>query len=314
MADSRPPGVSVVICTNRPGGLEAAVASVLANVEPSFELVVVAQGEDAGWAEHELEGLRHDGRLRIVHDLGRGASRARNVGIAQTGGDYVLFTDDDCVVASDWIVKHLALYQERPEAMLVFGRVAAPDWYTGSEGMVPTFYPSSARGTARLHGRTVLGMSANMSARRALFDRIGGFDEQLGPGGRLMSAEDLDLSLRVTAAGMVVLADDRPRVVHAGGVRRRGAECQLLWQRDGIGFGALLAKHLRSGQWDAALVIVRALAAIGGEAALRVLRGRRPFGLQMTACLTRGALRGLGLGLRQPLARMGTGAIFVARR
>ena len=305
--------MSVVICTNRPGGLEAAVASVLANAEPSFELVVVAQGENAGWAERELDGLRHDGRLRIVHDPGRGASHARNVGIAQTDGDYVLFTDDDCVVACDWIAMHLVLYQERPEARLAFGQVAAPDWYTASEGMVPTFCPSSERGTARLHGRTVLGMSANMSARRALFDQIGGFDEPLGPGGRLMSAEDLDLSLRATAAGLVVLADDRPRVVHAGGVRPRGAECQRLWQRDGIGFGALIAKQLRSGQWGTALAIVRALAAIGGEAGLRMLRGRRPFGLQMSACLMRGALRGLGLGLRQPLARTGTVAIFVAR-
>ena len=94
-----------MICTNRPGGLAAAVESVLMNESPPFELLVVAQGEDAAWASDALAALpdrfRHDPRLRIVHDRNRGLSRARNVAIKEAAGDLILFTDDDCIVSTD---------------------------------------------------------------------------------------------------------------------------------------------------------------------------------------------------------------------
>src|SRR5688572_13193909 len=166
--------ISVVICTNRPAGLAAAVESVLKNTTTPFELVVVAQGADAAWAGLALTELsetdRHDPRLRVVHDPGRGLSHARNVGVRETTGDLILFTDDDCVVAPDWVASHLACYQERPEAMLVYGRVVPPAWYTGAEGFVPVFEPSADGDAFRLRGGLILGIGANMSMRRALLD------------------------------------------------------------------------------------------------------------------------------------------------
>jgi glycosyltransferase involved in cell wall biosynthesis len=123
MSEARPtadgpvetPTVSVVICTNRPGGLAAAVESVLANEGPPFELLVVAQGEDSTWAYDALTVLpdrfRDDPRLRIVHDRNRGLSRARNAALREAVGELILFTDDDCIVAPDWVASHVTCYQ-----------------------------------------------------------------------------------------------------------------------------------------------------------------------------------------------------------
>jgi hypothetical protein len=303
--------VSVVICSNRPGSLQAAVASVLANDAPLFELLIVAQGGDPDWAHRDLAPFSDDARLRIVYDPGRGLSRARNIGLRATTGDVILFTDDDCAVAADWITEHARLYPERPETMMVFGTVAPPP-YDPSTGMVPTFDPISAAGTVRLRGRIALGMGANMSVRRTLVDRVGPFDELLGAGAPLHSCEDFDMALRATAAGGLVVADARPVVIHAGGVRAAGPEARALWQRDGFGLGALTAKQLRVRHWTGVGALTGFLGGMVLDAGRRVLRGRRPFGLAMSACLLKGGASGVIRGLRQPLARTANGATFTA--
>lgn len=305
------PSVAVVICTNRPGALAAAVASVLANDEPPFELIVVAQGADAGWAHEELVAHADDPRLRIVHDPARGLSHARNVGLREASGEIVLFTDDDCLVAKDWVAAHVACHRERPDAVLVFGTVVPPEEYTGLNGFVPVFDPGEVQPTSRLG--IVLGIGANMSMRRDLFGRIGPFDEQLGAGAPLKSAEDMDLSLRVWAAGLVALADGRPRVVHALGMRRLGQESRELWRRDGVGGGALLAKLLRIGQWRAAWPMIYGLGDVWWVVIANVVRGRRPFGLARIGMRTVGMLEGLALGMRQPLRRVPEGYVFTPR-
>jgi GT2 family glycosyltransferase len=313
------PSISVVICTNRPAGLGAAIASVLANEEPPFELLVVAQGgPDATWAHAELAGLpddvRQDPRLRIVHDPARGLSHARNVGIRETTGDLILFTDDDCVVAPDWVAAHVACYQERPEAMLLYGKVVPPASYTGNEGFVPTFEPTPVRDPARFSGGLIQGMGANMSCRRALLERIGPFDEMLGAGGPLMSAEDLDLSLRAFSAGQAILADSRPLVVHEGGVRSSGQESRQIWQRDGVGLGATVAKGVRIRQWKAAAAPVNVLLGMWRDTAQKMVDGRRPFGLAMIGLLTIGSLDGFRRGMRQPMTRSASRCVYVAER
>ena len=308
------PMVSVVICTNRPTSLAVAVESVLANEAPPFELLVIAQGEDADWARDALavlpEQRRDDPRLRIVHDPGRGISRARNLAIKEAAGDLILFTDDDCVVAPDWVAAHVACYQERPDVMLTYATVMPPDWYTGAEGMVPTFDPASDRNMVRGGRGIVFGMGANMSVRRALFERVGLFDELLGVGAPLMSAEDLDLSLRAFSAGLTMHADHRPVVVHAGGVRGLGRESRELWRRDGIGLGAAIVKAVRCGQLRAASAPFAVLLGMWRDVVAKVARGRRPFGLAMTGMVTVGAVNGFSRGLRQPLTRTRSGYLF----
>lgn len=311
------PSVSVVICTIRPAGLADAVASVLANDGPPFDLIVVAQGPDAAWAHDALDALpdmyRDDPRLRIVHDAGRGLSHARNVGVRESAGEIVIFTDDDCTVATDWVASHVACFRERPDAVLVYGAVEPPAGYTGADGFVPTFEPAPQQPSTRIGGGIVMGMGANMSVRRSVFGRIGPFDEQLGAGAPLMSAEDLDISLRAHAAGLVALADRRPLVIHALGVRGRGRESRTLWMRDGVGLGAAVAKLVRIGQWRAARATIGVLVGIWRDALTKVAAGQRPFGLAMVGMLTLGTLNGFARGIRQPLRRSRTGYLYTPR-
>jgi len=115
-------------------------------------------------------------------------------------------------------------------------------------------------------------------------------------------------------AHQVILADSRPLVVHEGGVRSRGEESRKLWQRDGVGLGAAVAKVVRTGQWRAAAAPVNVLIGMWRDAATKVINGRRPFGLAMIGLLTLGSLDGFRRGLRQPMTRSSSQCIYTPER
>ncbi|MCC7367595.1 MAG: glycosyltransferase family 2 protein [Chloroflexi bacterium] len=305
-----PPSISVVICTNRPGHLHDAVASVLAMHEPPFDLTVIAQGGRPGWVHDDLRDFAGDARLRVVEDDGCGLSRARNIGIRATTGSLILFTDDDCEAAPDWIAAHAAIFMQQPAVGVIFGKVAPPRGYVESDGMVPTFDPVQERGTARLRGRIAFGIGANMAVRRSALERIGLYDEQLGPGGPLQSGDDFDFALRASAAGVRVIADERPVIIHAGGVRPAGDSSTTLWQRDGFAIGVVIAKQVRIRHRDGAIALVGFLGGIVWRAIRRVLRRKRPYGLSMALTLVRSGLPGLMAGLRRPLYGQGAHATY----
>ena len=250
----------------------------------------MAQGGD--WAAGDLAELATDPRVRIVNDPGRGVSRARNIALRTIIGDIILFTDDDCIVASDWVEQHLAVYDDHPEAALVFGKVLPPANYAVEQGFVPTFDPAVEKGRLRSSGRVVLGMAANMSFRRSTVDRVGLFC------GVLPSGEDTDYALRVAAAGLVTLADSRPSVIHEGGTRPHGAESRQLWHRDGFGLGAVAAKRARAGDWQGALRLVLFMSGLGGEAVAKLATGCSPSGARMAAGIIAGAVQGAVKTLR----------------
>src|SRR6266851_3583657 len=96
--------VSVVICTrNRPDLIGNAVASVLANEYPTFDVLVVDQSTDDRTGEI-VRGLGVDhSNLRYLHTSKAGLSRAYNIGIRETNGELLAFTDDDCIAPAQWI-------------------------------------------------------------------------------------------------------------------------------------------------------------------------------------------------------------------
>src|SRR5215203_3769790 len=96
--------VSAVICTrNRPDLIGTAVASVLANTYPSFDLLVVDQSDEPRTGEIVREMATAHPNLRYLHTPTPGLSRAYNIGVRETQGDLLAFTDDDCVAPPNWI-------------------------------------------------------------------------------------------------------------------------------------------------------------------------------------------------------------------
>ena len=59
-----------------------------------------------------------------------------------------------------------------------------------------------------------VGTGGNLLLRRAIFDRVGGFDEEFGPGARFRAAEDVELLERLLHAGATLAYTPRAVVHH----------------------------------------------------------------------------------------------------
>jgi len=136
---SAPLRVSAAICTrNRPDLIGTAVASVLANAYPCFDLLVVDQSTDARTGD-VVRALHADHpNLRYIHTAKAGLSRAYNIAIRETTADLLVFTDDDCQTPTNWITSIVAAFEAEPNAELLYGQVLLPASLADRPDDVPT--------------------------------------------------------------------------------------------------------------------------------------------------------------------------------
>lgn len=97
---------SVVIPVyNAKSSLKRCVDSWLAQSRSDLELLLVDDGSTDGSAVLCDELADSDPRIRVIHQKNSGVSAARNAGIQEACGEYVLFTDSDDYVAVDYLEK-----------------------------------------------------------------------------------------------------------------------------------------------------------------------------------------------------------------
>jgi cellulose synthase/poly-beta-1,6-N-acetylglucosamine synthase-like glycosyltransferase len=109
----------------------------------------------------------------------------RNIGVRESIGDVIVFTDSGCLPEQNWIENLLAPILVGDESVTCGpARATGASIYTGDHwsGNVDAEYVSAAP-------------TINLAFRRAAFDAVGGFDESFG------SAEDLDFTWRLTDSG-----------------------------------------------------------------------------------------------------------------
>jgi glycosyltransferase involved in cell wall biosynthesis len=279
--------ISVLVPTrDRPDQIDACVRSILASDHASFEVIVIDQSPAPSI---DIS----DSRLRVVRVQSRGKSAALNEAMKQASGPLFAFTDDDCTVYPDWLARGQGLLESRPEADLIQGALLAIP-HNPSLWYVPAFSPGSLElisgaGRARLRG----GAGANMFARRQLFERIGGFDDAIGPGAPFRSCEEYDIYYRALLSGAKVLRDPENGVLHWGKRAHNDGSARRLVRDYFYGEGAVLAKHVRARDrvalWLSVNIVVRELFFLS---CARLARGDR-VGIDLTGIWLSGFARGL---------------------
>lgn len=287
----------VAICTrNRPRDLLRAVRAVLRSSVPGLEVLVIDQSDPAG-----IAGLPDDARLDRIWDGGRGSARAHNLALRLARSEIVVYTDDDCEPEGDWLRPLLVALGRVDGPAIAFGSVI-PAPIDPKLGYIDGYVPPARR---ELRGRLSKlrdgGIGANMAVRRGAVLDVGGFDEQLGPGGYFSSTLDGDLAYRVLRAGHAIAHVPESRVVHHGvrGWAESGARSRATF----TGIAAAYTKYLRLGDPVAALLLGQqvgfALANVARHAAAR----ERPLGLGRLAALLAGIARSFELGVDPATAR-----------
>jgi glycosyltransferase involved in cell wall biosynthesis/cephalosporin hydroxylase len=187
------PLVSVIIpCFNQSHFLADAIESVLGQSHTRFEVVVI---DDGGTDNAAAVARRYPG-VRFIRRPHAGVAAARNAGIEQSRGEYLVFLDADDRLLPNALETGLVHLKAHPEAGFVCGnfrRIAVDGSISDhqSHNMKEDCYFELLRRN-RLP-TTGLGMY-----RRSVFDTVGGFDPSMSP------AEDYDLYLRIARKYPVV--------------------------------------------------------------------------------------------------------------
>jgi len=245
--------VSVIIATyNHSGSLKSAIESVLSNTYPNFDLTIADQSENYETKNLVNEYAGYDKRIKYLYSK-KGKCKALNFAIRQTMGEIIAITDDDCVVASDWIEKIVSVFELHPDAAIVLGDVI-PGEHDPSKELIPGCRSRNRKYLGALSMKKGIGMGANMSVKRWVFEKVGYFDESMGPGTRLGPSDDWDFAYRTLANGYSIYDTNLVKVQHNG--LRNFKEAEGLWKRYQISTTAFFVKNLRCGDFTALLVLI----------------------------------------------------------
>jgi len=172
-----------------------------------FEVLVVNNARDADLAravDAVVGEFRSDAscRVRAIRVATAGKCKAANAAVKQAGGRILAFFDDDVAVTPDWLNVTAEFFRAKSfDAMqgpiLVPAEMQTNDEFRRAQNRYRTIhfvqYPPSMSEINTLTG-------ANMAIRREVFERVGLFDERLGPGQSGMS-EDVEFAQRMRAGG-----------------------------------------------------------------------------------------------------------------
>lgn len=187
------PEVSVVMAArDAERTLRESVESLLAQTYPQWELIIVDDGSSDDTATVAQRLCAQDGRIRYLFQEHAGASQARNRGLTQARGEWLLFLDSDDTVAPEYLEVMLAAAREQIADVVVCGyaRIVGPD---GAAFECPR-QPISRDGCAEVAAKAHFPLHAAI-ARREVIERVGGFEPSLE------ACEDWDLWLKVAGHG-----------------------------------------------------------------------------------------------------------------
>lgn len=195
VSTNRNPLISVIIPVwngaKRVGGcLDALVAQRNQGVD--FEILVVDNGSTDGTAKI----VRQYPGVILLHEPEPGSYRARNRGVDAANGEYVLFTDADCLAEPDWLDQAAALVQRRHEVDVHAGQIQL--YREPGSGPFSVRYEELVAFNQRANVSVGWCVTANWLCRRKILQEVGCFNAELFSGG------DVECSRRLKEAGRVI--------------------------------------------------------------------------------------------------------------
>ncbi len=239
MSAASPPDIAVVIVTYRSAETIADCLRRLRAADGVAEIRVVDNGSDDGTLDLVQRIALQDARLRFIANPDNpGFAVACNQGARDSTAPWLAFVNPDCLVEADALARlraHARACTREPllGADLVdeqgvrdgAARRRDPDFAAMLRSPAARRLDIAVDPTATLQAVPAIS-GAVMFLPRALFERIGGFDQ-----GYRLHAEDLDLCRRAREAGaFVAVANDVP-IVHVRGVSSRSRPWFVEWHK-----------------------------------------------------------------------------------
>lgn len=157
--------VSVIIpLYNKEKIISVTISSVLAQVHTDFELIIVNDGS----TDHSLDAVSKfdDSRIKVVNQQNQGVSAARNKGILEAIGEWVLFLDADDIL-EPYCLSELLNAQSRYKTPIVVGNFFILD----KNKKLTTFLSHSMKGVSKYNFKNLFFQRFYLRMGNSLFKR-----------------------------------------------------------------------------------------------------------------------------------------------
>ena len=218
------PLISVVICTyNNATSLALTLEQLSAQQttnKQNFEIILINNNSSDHTSEICKSFVEQTPiSARYFLESRQGLSHARNTGVQNSSGIYILFTDDDADLPINWLESYQKIIEEhQPDCLYskinVIWDKPSPWWF------LPEYNPCFVHldyGPELLHvsdyHKEFYGK--NFSVKKELIERMGGFDPALGRnGGKLIAGEETLLYRRLIEMNKIVIYFPNAAVGH----------------------------------------------------------------------------------------------------
>jgi glycosyltransferase involved in cell wall biosynthesis len=205
--------ISIIVCTyNRADYLYDALESIASNDFPrnDYEIILVNNNSTDNTEEKcKLFAANFpEVNFRYFTENKQGLSFARNKGIAESKGDFLVFLDDDVVVKPDYL-RNLKSNLDNTPDMMAFGGKITPRFEAGhppkwlNRWMYSLISATNRPDKTRKYGKRKYPIGANMGFKRQCLEKSGYFNTELGRTGNiLLGGEEKDIFLKIKGLGM----------------------------------------------------------------------------------------------------------------
>lgn len=167
-----------------------AIESVIRQTYPNWELIIVDDGSPDNVREIVEEYARLDNRIKFHHSANNGVSAARNLGIKNSSGEFLLPLDADDKIHKEYIKKCVDRFLAFPETKLVYSKWKLFGKHNSHSNLKYRDYKSLLVQNSIFNGAMF---------RRSDFDQTGGYDENMK-----ISLEDWEFLIRLLNTESVV--------------------------------------------------------------------------------------------------------------
>ncbi len=191
------PSISLVVPTfGRTDELHRLLVTLVEQTVPHFEVIIVDQNEDRR-IEPILKSFTDQLSIEWIRTDKSGASRARNIGAEFASAPLLTFPDDDSWYPETLVEDILDFFEQHPDWDALSVRA------TNGQGQNAVTRWHNQSGTVTRLNEMNRSVEFGMVFKTSVFQELGGYDNQLGPGAntRLGAHEGSDLNIRALKGG-----------------------------------------------------------------------------------------------------------------
>jgi glycosyltransferase involved in cell wall biosynthesis len=201
--------ISIIVCTyNRQKYLAEVLESIKnqSSAKDLYETIVINNNSTDNTLKvcEQFKTENPELNFRFFTETKQGLSHAKNRGIEEAKGDFIVFVDDDAFVNEQYIEKISIFINSVPEVKVIGGKIIPvyeekPNWI--SPYLEPIFGKLDMGESITLFTGKNFPFGGNSGAAKDVFEKFGNFNPELGrKGDKMLASEEKDFYARIKSA------------------------------------------------------------------------------------------------------------------